>query len=49
VNFIVFLIVIFVCVVLFSGDLNINVDFSDSIFVKIYSKFDVRKTKIMAI
>jgi len=27
----------------FSGDLNTNVDFSDLIFVKIYSKFDVRK------
>jgi hypothetical protein len=25
---------------LFSGDLNTNVDFSDFIFVKIYSKFD---------
>ena len=31
---------------LFSGDLNINVDFSDFIFVKIYSKFDVRKQKL---
>jgi len=29
---------------LFSGDLN--VDFSDFIFVKIYSKFDVRKQKL---
>jgi len=26
-------------------DLNTNVDFSDLIFVKIYSKFDVRKQK----
>jgi hypothetical protein len=31
---------------LFSGDLNTNVDFSDFIFVKIYSKFDVRKQKL---
>jgi hypothetical protein len=30
----------------FSGDLNTNVDFSDFIFVKIYSKFDVRKQKL---
>jgi hypothetical protein len=27
-------------------DLNTNVDFSDFIFVKIYSKFDVRKQKL---
>jgi hypothetical protein len=32
--------------VFFSGDLNINVDFSDFILVKIYSKFDVRKQKL---
>ena len=32
---------------LFSGDLKTNVDFSDFIFVKIYSKFDVQKTKIV--
>ena len=31
---------------LFSGDLKTNVDFSDFIFVKIYSKFDVRKQKL---
>ena len=31
---------------LFSGDLNTNVDFSDFILVKIYSKFDVRKQKL---
>jgi len=31
---------------LFSGDLNTNVDFSDFIFVKMYSKFDVRKQKL---
>jgi hypothetical protein len=36
----------FVCMVLFSGDLNTNVDSSDFIFVKIYSKFDVRKQKL---
>jgi hypothetical protein len=30
---------------LFSGDLNTNVEFSDFILVKIYSKFDVRKQK----
>ena len=29
--------------ILFSGDLNTTVDFSDFILVKIYSKFDVRK------
>ena len=28
---------------MFSGDLNTNVDFSDLILIKIYSKFDVRK------
>ena len=39
-----YLMVLFVCIIfLFSGDLNTNVDFSDFIFVKIYSKFDVRK------
>ena len=32
--------------VLFSGDLNTNVDSSDFIFVKTYSKFDVRKQKL---
>jgi len=31
---------------LFSGELNTNVDFSDFILVKIYSKFDVRKQKL---
>ena len=31
---------------LFSGDLNTNVDFSDFIFVIIYSKFDIRKQKM---
>ena len=31
--------------VCFSGDLNTNVDFFDFIFVKIYSKFDVKKQK----
>jgi len=31
---------------LFSGDLNTNVDFFYYIFVKIYSKFDVRKQKL---
>jgi hypothetical protein len=30
----------------FSGDLNTNVDFSDFIFIKIYSKFDVKTQKI---
>jgi hypothetical protein len=30
---------------LFSGDLSTNVDFSDFIFVKIYSKFD-EKSKV---
>jgi hypothetical protein len=29
-----------------SDNLNTNVDFSDFIFVKIYSKFDVRKQKL---
>ena len=37
---------IFVYMFLFSGDLKTNVDFSDFIFVKIYSKFDVRKQKL---
>ena len=32
--------------VVFSGGLNTNVDFSDFIFVKIYSKFEVRKQKL---
>jgi hypothetical protein len=32
--------------ILFSGDLNTTVDFSDFILVKIYSKFDVRKQKL---
>jgi ubiquinone/menaquinone biosynthesis C-methylase UbiE len=31
---------------LFSGDLNTNVVFSDFIFAKIYSKFDIRKQKL---
>ena len=31
---------------LFSGDLNTNVDYSNFILVKIYSKFDVRKYKL---
>jgi hypothetical protein len=31
---------------LFSGDLNTNVDFTDFIFAKIYSKYDVRKQKL---
>jgi hypothetical protein len=31
---------------LFSGDLNTNVDLTDFIFAKIYSKFDVRKQKL---
>ena len=30
---------------LFSGDIDTNIDFSNFIFVKIYSKFDVRKQK----
>jgi hypothetical protein len=29
-----------------SGDIDTNIDFSNFIFVKIYSKFDVRKKKI---
>ena len=35
----------FVAWFLLSGDLTSNVDFSDFIFVKIYSKFNVRKQK----
>jgi hypothetical protein len=35
----------FILAFLFSSDLNINVDFSDFIFAKIYSKFDVRKKR----
>jgi hypothetical protein len=45
-EFYIYLIVIFVCMVFVFGDLNTNVDFSDFMLVKIYSKFDFRKQKL---